>query len=269
MTAQPLPDHLAPGLRVVFCGINPGTRSGATGHHYAGPGNRFWSALAGGGLTERQLAPEEDATLLERGFGLTNLVARTTPGSADLAAAELSAGRAALEAKLARHRPEWLACVGVTVFRALFAERGRLRPGRTERVIDQTRVWLLSNPSGRNAHVSQADLVAQMCALADELSLPRFALLAHETDPPHRDLLLERDDACWCWRLPLDGPADGRGAERIHDHRKHYLAYEGPVSGDRGAVRRLDRGSYRLRSLAPLVVELDGLAGVTVCTLPT
>src|ERR1041385_864070 len=102
-------DVIAPSLRVLFCGINPGLYSGATGHHFARPGNRFWPALHGAGFTPRLLAPAEERLLLEYGCGITTLVARTTAAADELAQRELVAGRARLLAKIRRYRPRALA----------------------------------------------------------------------------------------------------------------------------------------------------------------
>jgi len=107
-----VPDVLAPGLRVLFCGINPGLWSAAVGHHFARPGNRFWKALHLGGLTPRLLAPDEEGELLALGLGITNLVERATAGAAELAAGELRAGGARLAAKAAAARPGWWPCSG-------------------------------------------------------------------------------------------------------------------------------------------------------------
>jgi double-stranded uracil-DNA glycosylase len=107
-----VPDVVGPGLRVLFCGINPGLWSGAVGRHFARPGNRFWKALHLGGLTPRALAPDEEAELLALGLGITNLVERATAGAAELGAGELRAGGARLAAKAAAVRPEVVAVLG-------------------------------------------------------------------------------------------------------------------------------------------------------------
>ena len=116
--AQPVPDIVAPGLRVLFCGFNPGTRSGALGHNYAGRGNQFWRLLADSGLTPRLLAPEEDRTMLRYGLGSTNLVSRATPSAADLTRAELRAGAGPLRALVETHRPRVVAYTGKGVYLA-------------------------------------------------------------------------------------------------------------------------------------------------------
>jgi TDG/mug DNA glycosylase family protein len=145
-----IPDVVAPGLRVLFSGINPGLYSAATGYHFARPGNRFWPALHRSGFTARQLAPREQDQLLAVGLGITNLVARATARADELNAAELRAGARHLAVKVAEVRPRWLAVVGVTAFRVAFA-RPRAAVGRQPERIGATGVWVLPNPSGLNA----------------------------------------------------------------------------------------------------------------------
>ena len=157
-----IPDVLRPGLRVVFCGINPGLWSAATGHHFARPGNRFWPALHLGGFTPRQFAPSEQEQLLEYGLGITNLVARGTATAAELGADELRAGGKILAAKLARLRPGWLAVLGVTAFRQAF---GPATVGRQPEPIAGVPVWVLPNPSGLNAHYTVDSLATAFAEL--------------------------------------------------------------------------------------------------------
>jgi double-stranded uracil-DNA glycosylase len=145
-----IPDVVAPGLRVLFSGINPGLYSAATGYHFARPGNRFWPALHRSGFTARQLAPREQDQLPAVGLGITNLVARATARADELSAAELRAGARQLAVKVAELRPRWLAVVGVTAFRVAFA-RPRAAVGRQPERIDATGLWVLPNPSGLNA----------------------------------------------------------------------------------------------------------------------
>src|SRR5918911_4248117 len=113
-------DVIAPGLRVLFCGINPGLYSGATGHHFARPGNRFWPALYAAGFSDRLLAPWEEHELLARGYGITNLVARTTAAADELTSDELVAGRRRLEWLVRRHEPRWVAVLGLGAYRTAF-----------------------------------------------------------------------------------------------------------------------------------------------------
>ena len=145
-----IPDVLAPGLRVVFAGINPGLYSAATGRHFARPGNRFWPALHRSGFTSRQFRPDEQDQLLALGLGITNVAPRATARAAELAPAELRAGARELREKVARLRPQWLAVLGVTVYRTAFGEPDVI-VGPQAAVIGPTRVWVLPNPSGLNA----------------------------------------------------------------------------------------------------------------------
>ncbi len=151
-------DVIAPGLDVLFCGINPGLYSGAVGHHFARPGNRFWPALHLSGFTDRQLSPFDADDLLDHGLGVTNIVARTTRAASDLSADELRAGAAELEIKVRRLRPEWLAVVGLGAYRHGFG-RPHADVGPQPERIGTTRVWLLPNTSGLNAHWQLPELV--------------------------------------------------------------------------------------------------------------
>lgn len=148
---NPVPDVIAPGLLVLFCGINPGLYSGYTRHHFARPGNRFWPTLYAAGFTPRLLKPEEERELLPLGFGITNLVARVTAAAAELSAEELVAGGQILREKVAAYRPRVLAVLGVTAYREAFKQpRATLGP-QLERLAGSD-VWVLPNPSGLNAH---------------------------------------------------------------------------------------------------------------------
>jgi len=161
---QELPDVAAPGLRVLFCGINPGLMSAATGHHFARPGNRFWPALHRSGFTPRQLDPSEQRELLTYGLGITNVVDRPSAKASELSRDELVAGGKNLVRKVRRLGPEWLAVVGVTAYRTAFAEP-KATLGRQDRVIGTTRVWVLPNPSGLNAHYTPATLAEAFAEL--------------------------------------------------------------------------------------------------------
>ena len=163
-----VPDVLGPGLRVLFCGINPGLWSAAVGHHFARPGNRFWKALHLGGLTPRLLAPDEEDELLALGLGITNLVERATAGAADLGAAELRAGGARLAAMAATARPQVVAVLGVGAYRTAFG-RPRAAVGPLPEPIGGSRAWLLPNPSGLNAHYQLPDLAEAFAALCRSL----------------------------------------------------------------------------------------------------
>jgi TDG/mug DNA glycosylase family protein len=159
-----VPDVLRPGLRVLFCGINPGLWSAAVGHHFARPGNRFWKALHLGGLTPRLLAPDEEDELLALGLGITNLVERATAGAADLGPAELREGGSRLAAKAAAVRPRMVAVLGVGAYRTAFA-RPRAAVGPQPDPIGGSPAWLLPNPSGLNAHYRLADQAEAFAAL--------------------------------------------------------------------------------------------------------
>jgi double-stranded uracil-DNA glycosylase len=151
-------DVIAPGLRVLFCGINPGLYSGATGHHFARPGNRFWPTLHQAGFTARLLDPSEERELLPLGYGITNLVPRATATADELLPEELVAGRRRLEAKVKRYRPRALAVLGIGAYRTAFAQKAATPGPQPERLADAT-VWVLPNPSGLNAHYQLANLV--------------------------------------------------------------------------------------------------------------
>lgn len=128
------------------------------GHHFARPGNRFWPALHAAGFTGRVLAPWEEARLLERGYGITNLVARATATAAELRPEELQAGRRALERKARRYRPRWIAVLGIGAYRAAF-ERPAAALGRQEELLGGARLWVLPSPSGLNANHQLPELV--------------------------------------------------------------------------------------------------------------
>lgn len=151
---------LGPGLQVVFCGINPGLYTGWAGHHFARPGNRFWPALHGSGFTPRLLHPSEQRELLRWNLGLTNLVSRTTARADELSRDEIRAGGELLRAKVERLRPRWLAMLGVGAYRDAFGAPAAA-VGAQPAGIGTTRVWLLPNPSGLNAHFQLADLVRE------------------------------------------------------------------------------------------------------------
>jgi double-stranded uracil-DNA glycosylase len=163
-----VPDVIAPQLRVLFCGINPGLYSGATGHHFARPGNRFWRALHGAGFTERLLSPWTECELLKHRCGVTNLVARATTSADELGAAELVAGRRRLLSTVRRYAPECVAVLGVGAYRTAFA-RPRAALGRQPERLGGAVLWLLPNPSGLNAHYQIGDLVRLYRELRDEL----------------------------------------------------------------------------------------------------
>lgn len=154
-----IPDVVAPGLRVLFSGINPGLYSAATGYHFARPGNRFWPALYRSGFTRRQFRPDEQDQLLALGLGITNVAARATARADELSDAELRGGSQILAAKVTTLAPRFLAVVGVTAFRVAFGRRDAA-VGPQDDSIGETRVWVLPNPSGLNASY-QIDRLAE------------------------------------------------------------------------------------------------------------
>jgi double-stranded uracil-DNA glycosylase len=166
-----IPDVLpGPGrpLHVLFCGINPGLYSAATGWHFARPGNRFWPALERSGFTPRLLAPREQDLLPAWGLGITNLVPRATAQASELTAAELRAGGERLAALVREHRPRYLAIAGVTAYRTAFGHP-KATTGPQAEPLAGARVWVLPNPSGLNAHTSVPLLAQEMRKLREAL----------------------------------------------------------------------------------------------------
>jgi TDG/mug DNA glycosylase family protein len=163
----PLRDRVKPGVRVLFVGINPGIRSALTGHHFAGFSNRFWKLLYESALVPEPIKSSDDDRLPEWGYGITNIVSRATPGIDSLRPAEYVAGRARLRAKVRRYRPEVVALVGVTVYRAIFPERkGAVSLGMQPEMLGESRVFVLPNTSGRNANYSYGEMLASFRSLA-------------------------------------------------------------------------------------------------------
>jgi TDG/mug DNA glycosylase family protein len=152
-----VPDVIAPDLRVLFCGINPGLYTAATGYHFARPGNRFWPALYAAGFTRRLLSPAEEHELLTDGYGITNVVARATATAAELSAAEYVEGGRLLKAKVRRYRPKFIAVLGVGAYRTAF-DQPKATLGLQPATFGETNVWVLPNPSGLNAHYQPKDL---------------------------------------------------------------------------------------------------------------
>lgn len=161
-----VPDIIAPDLRVLFCGINPGLYSAAVGHHFARAGNRFWPALHAGGFTPRLFRPDEGAALLALGQGITNVVDRASAAADELSSDELRAGAAALDAKVRKFRPRFLAILGVGAYRTGFA-RPTAIVGPQPETIGDTRLWVVPNPSGLNAHYHARDLAVMFGKLHD------------------------------------------------------------------------------------------------------
>jgi len=159
-----VPDILEPNLHVLFCGINPGVYSAAVGHHFARPGNRFWPALHAGGFTDRLFTPDEDHDLLQLGYGLTNIVARTTASAKELSSDELLDGALRLTRKVEVYQPQVLAILGVSAYRMAF-HQPRAQLGQQPERCGNTLLWVLPNPSGLNAHYSLPKLAAQFYEL--------------------------------------------------------------------------------------------------------
>jgi TDG/mug DNA glycosylase family protein len=183
-----LRDRIAPGLPVLFVGINPGVRSAVTGHHFAGFSNRFWKLLNEAALVPQPITYEDDDRLTEWGLGITNLIARPSPGIDDLRPAEYVAGWDLLQKKIRRYRPRVVALVGVTVYRAVLPLLKPKEPAKTKRrsaaptasvlglrseTVHGARIFVLPNPSGRNANFSYTEM------------LDAFRALKHYAAEPH------------------------------------------------------------------------------------
>jgi TDG/mug DNA glycosylase family protein len=154
-----IPDIIAPDLHILFCGINPSLYSAAVGHHFARPGNRFWPTLHGAGFSERLLTPFEDRNLLQRGYGLTNIVERATARADELNPEELLTGQQQLAAKVQHYRPRFLAVLGIGAYRTAFNQPKAVM-GRQGDSLHGATIWVLPNPSGLNAHY-QLDALKQ------------------------------------------------------------------------------------------------------------
>jgi TDG/mug DNA glycosylase family protein len=163
--ASALPDILAPGLRCVFCGINPGRRSAAAGHHFANPRNDFWRLLADAGLTPRQLDPSEQWSLPELGYGLTNAAYRTTRGSAELRRADFAGAAERLERVARELGPHTIAFVGKAAYEGSFREKPAL--GLQERRLGDAVLFVLPSTSPANAAVPYAERLRWFRALAN------------------------------------------------------------------------------------------------------
>jgi TDG/mug DNA glycosylase family protein len=173
MTPSRLPtlrDRIEPGVRVLFVGINPGIRSALIGHHFAGYSNRFWKLLFDSRLVPEAIGTEDDARLPQWGFGITNLVPRATRGIDSLRPEEYAAGLIVLRRKVRRFQPGLVAFVGVSLFRAVFEKRGPIRLGMQPEMFEGARVFVLPNPSGRNANFSYVEMRRAFRKLARSLS---------------------------------------------------------------------------------------------------
>lgn len=161
-----VPDLVAPNLRVLFCGINPGLYTAAIGHHFGRPGNRFWPALHGAGFTSRQFAPWEERALLPLGIGITNMVERTTATAAELAPEEYMAGAQRLRHLVDSYHPTVIAFLGIGAYRAAFT-RPKATLGLQAERLGTSALWVLPSPSGLNANHQLSDLVLLLRALRE------------------------------------------------------------------------------------------------------
>lgn len=162
-----LQDIIAPDLRVIFCGINPGLSSAHQGFHFANPTNRFWKVIHLAGFTQRQLAPQDEQHLLDTGCGITALVSRPTVTAAEVTREELRAGGDALEQKILRYQPQSIAILGKQAYTQAFGIR-KVKWGRQEKTIGKTQIWVLPNPSGLS-RITVDELVASYRVLNDVL----------------------------------------------------------------------------------------------------
>ena len=153
-----VPDVIAPDLRVLFCGINPGLYTAAVGHHFARPGNRFWPALHKSGFTDRLVSPFDERELLNSRIGISNVVPHATASASELTPEDFTSGGRTLAAKVKRYRPKVVAVLGVGAYRHAFAKPKAQIGEQAERIHD-ARVWVLPNPSGLNANYQLPDLV--------------------------------------------------------------------------------------------------------------
>lgn len=190
-------DRIDPGVRVLFVGINPGVRSALTGHHFAGPSNRFWKLLYEARLVPEPFTHEDDVRLPQLGMGITNLVARPSPGIDVLKPSEYVAGWAILERKIDQYRPKVIALVGITLWRAILPlvltdehERARATkvkcPGPQRLWVHGAQVFVLPNPSGRNAHYSRDEMLSAFRSLRRWLARPEGAAPLRRAAPASR-----------------------------------------------------------------------------------
>lgn len=170
-----VPDLIAPNLDVLFCGINPGLYSAAVGHHFAGPGSRFWVTLRDSQLTPRLYSAFEEHELLALGYGITNLVTRASPTADDLSTDELRAGGRRLRKLVLEYQPRFLAVLGFVAYRTAF-KQPKAQGGLQAEAMGTTKVWLLPNPSGLNAHHQDAGLAKLFAEFREAAMVPRGTL---------------------------------------------------------------------------------------------
>lgn len=169
-----VPDVIAPGLKILFCGINPGLYTAAVGHHFALPGNRFWPALYQSGFTNRKLSPFEEQELLKSGYGIVNIVDRATASADELTKEELRKGAVRLEEKIDRYCPRCVAMLGISSYRLAF-DRPKAQMGKQNEKIGGADFWVLPNPSGLNATYQLRDLVEFLKKLKSSIDPPASA----------------------------------------------------------------------------------------------
>ena len=155
-----IPDVIGPGLKVLFCGINPGLYSAAIGHHFGRPGNRFWKVIYQADFTPRLFTPYEDGLLVELGYGITNLVERATANAKELTAEELRHGVLILEAKVQKYHIQMVAVQGIGAYQLAFQRRKAIMGLQPENLAE-ARLWVLPNPSGLNTNYQLADLTRE------------------------------------------------------------------------------------------------------------
>ena len=169
-TSKTVRDVIAPDLSILFCGINPGLYTAAVGHHFARPGNRFWPALHAAGFTDRRLTAFDERELLKLGYGITNVVSRTTASADLLSKEEMIKGGERLHKKVLRYRPRVLAVLGLGTYRVAFNQPKAI-VGRQQETIGNTVVWVLPNPSGLNANYQMNDLTKLFVTLREYAEL--------------------------------------------------------------------------------------------------
>ena len=214
-TPSDVPDVLAPDLRIVFVGINPGRVSAAARAHFANPRNDFWRLLHAARLTSRLYTPEEQFSLLEEGIGVTNAAYRTTPGSGDLRRADFAGSAERLERVAGEFGPRWLAFVGKEAYRGAFGVRPGLGP--QDRGLGETQLFVLPSTSPANAAIPWDERRRWFCELAGrESGLPeRETVRAAVVDDHDRVLLLRYgDDYSRWWTTPGGGREDGESDEQ-------------------------------------------------------
>lgn len=180
-TRKRVPDLIARELDVLFCGINPGLYSAAVGHHFAGPGSRFWITLRDSKVTPRLYSAFEEDQLLELGYGITNLVPRASAMADQLSIEELRSGGRRLRKLVLHYQPRFLAVLGFVAYRTAF-KQPKAQGGLQPESIGATKVWLLPNPSGLNAHHQDAGLVKLFSEFREAANVPRGTSSNVQTD---------------------------------------------------------------------------------------